>query len=177
MKYTPVTFGLIAGAVVLLYSAIVLSIFNDLAHLTPKQFGILETLGYLRYIILLLAIFIVMRSFKQQTTSARYWDIAKQGMYTALVIAICIGIMEGVYILLNSNFYTTYAAMYAQQLKANGATEQTLQQAKQQMEAFKWMQTPTMTGVFYFFETSLIGCVAASLFAIFMKSKTAEITN
>ena len=56
MKKIALLFGSIAGGIIIVYSAIVFAVFSDFSSLTPSQFGIVETLGYLRYLILLLTV-------------------------------------------------------------------------------------------------------------------------
>ncbi|MEP7256425.1 MAG: DUF4199 domain-containing protein [Ferruginibacter sp.] len=172
MKKITLNFGLMAGAIIIVYSFIVFMVFGDFSKMTPGQFQMVEVLGYLRYIILLLTVFFAMRTFKKNTgQSLNYWKIVKQGVMVALVVAVCVGIMEAVYLSLNPDFYEKFGKMYVEQLKAGGATEKAINAAKQEMENYKWMQNPLMTGIFYFFETALIGSVASLIMGRFMKSK------
>lgn len=172
MKKITLTFGLMAGVIIIVYSFIVFMLFGDFSKMTAGQFQMVEILGYLRYLILLLTVFFAMRTFKKNTDRAlNYWQIVKQGVMVALVVAVCIGIMEAVYLLLNPGFYEKFGKMYAEQLKAGGATEKAINAAKQEMDNYKWMQTPLMTGVFYFFETALTGSVASLIIGRFLKSK------
>lgn len=133
---------------------------------------ILETLGYLRYIILLLTIYFAIRTFKKQNNGQlTYRQAAKQGIMVALVIAVCIGLMESIYIIMEPGFYEKYGKLYAGQLKAKGASAEKINEMKAEMDKYKWMQNAPMTGLFYFFETALIGTIGSLIMARFFKTK------
>ena len=171
MKQITIRFGLIAGAIVLLYSIIVVFAFGDIAQLNAGQLQMVEAFGFLRYLILLLAIVFAIRAYKRTAqTPPTYWSLVKQGVLVSLVVAGCIGIMECVYIALNPDFYEDFAAMYIKHLQENGASASELAEVSGQMESYRWMQNPFMTGVFYFFETLLIGTVMALITARFSRS-------
>ena len=172
MKRITISFGLLSGAIIIVYTCAVFMVFGDFSHISLKQFKMLETLGYLRYIILLLTVFFAMRTFKKQNEPpVKYWPLVKQNIMVIIVVAVCIGIMEYVYFLLNPDFFETYGHMYAQQLKISGATTRELSNAQHEMNNYKWMQSPVMMGIFYFFETFAIGGVASLILARFLKTK------
>jgi hypothetical protein len=172
MKRITLTFGLISGTVIIVYTFVVLLVFGDFSTMSLRQFRMVEALGYLRYLILLLTIFFAMRTFcKQAGQPVNYLTIVKQGIMVTILVAILIGIMEYFYMVVTPDFYENYSQLYIKQMKHNGATTEMMNQAKHEMGNYKWMQNPLMTGLFYFFETFLIGAVATLLIGIFLKSK------
>lgn len=174
MKKTALVFGSIAGGIILVYSAIVFLALGDFKKMTPEQFQMAELFGYLRYIILLLAVFFGMRTLGRNTGYVSgYGKLVRQGILVALVVALGVGLMEAVYMMVNPGFYENFSELYMQQLKAGGANEQAIAEAKKEMEAFSWMQNPGMTGIFYFFETAIIGAIGALLIGIFIPKRKA----
>ena len=172
MKKITLTFGLVSGAIIIAYTFAVLIIFGDFSKMSSNEFQMVELLGYLRYLIILVTVFFAMRTFiRKSGQSFNYWQIVKQGIMVTLLVAFLIGIMEYVYMIVNPDFYENYGNMYTSQLKLHGATTETLDRAKQEMSNYKWMQNPLMTGIFYFFETAVIGSVASLIIGLFLKKQ------
>ena len=175
MKKSTLIFGLLSGIIIAIYTFIVLFAFGDFSKMSLKQFQMVETFGYLRYLILLLTVFFAMHTYKKSSTGVNYWAVAVQGIQVALLVGVIVGIMEYCYMILSPGFYEKYGHMYVAQMKHNGASMEALKQVKLEMNNYKWMQNPLMTGIFYFFETFLIGTTAALILGIFLKNKKTQI--
>lgn len=172
MKKLTLQFGLVAGLVIVGYSLVVMLLFGNIAKLSPKEFQMVEVLGFLRYIILLLAVFLAMRAVrKMPETNPGFWPVVRTGILVALVIALLVGLMEFGYILSNPEFYDQYGEMYLSRMKADGAPEAEIAAAQQQIEDYAFMANPVVSGVFYFIETALVGSVAALIMGIFLRKK------
>ena len=113
-----------------------------------------------------------MRAYRKQDYSrAGWWPAARTGIFVALVVAVLVGLMEFAYILANPGFYEQYGEIYLTRMTSEGASATEIAAAKEQMEAYAFMANPVVSGVFYFFETTLVGTVAAMIIAIFMRKK------
>lgn len=66
MKKTVLTFGLLSGIIIIVYSLIVFMAFGSFSSMSTSDFARVEMLGYLRYIILLLTVIFAIRYFKKQ---------------------------------------------------------------------------------------------------------------
>ena len=89
------TFGGIASLIIILYTFIVFLAFGNFAEITFEQLATVEVLGYLRYLILFAVLIFAIRVFKKGTQpDPKYWALAKQGILTALVVAV-IPVKEG----------------------------------------------------------------------------------
>lgn len=64
MKKPVLTFGVLAGAIIAIYSLAVLAYVGDFSSVSPETFRTVEILGYLRYVILLLGVFFAIRTFR-----------------------------------------------------------------------------------------------------------------
>lgn len=174
MKKLILQFGLISGLVIVAYSMTVMFFFGDIAKLSPKEFQMVEVLGFLRYIILLLTVFLAMRAVRKQAeTQPGFWPVVRSGILVAVVIAFLVGLMEFGYILSNPGFFEQYGELYLSRLQADGAPEVEIAAARQQMEDFAFMANPVANGIFYFIETALIGTVSALIMGIFLRKKAA----
>ena len=168
MKKTTLTFGLVAGAITLLYSLGVMLWMG--ADITPEKFAVAEALGFLRYIILLLAVFFTLWTLrKRNPEKVGFRPLFREGLLVTLVIAAFVGILEAVYMAANPDFMQEAQAIYMGGMVAKGATAAEIAEMQAQMEAFSWMENPVLSGLFYFGEVLLIGTVASALMALFMK--------
>jgi hypothetical protein len=175
MKKSALTFGLIGGGLVILYSAILFITFGDFETMPLDKLGILEVMGYLNYLILILAIFFAMRAQKKEWSesgqSVKYMNIVKVGLMVSLIVALFVGMGEFIYISVNPEFFNQYGDLMVRKLEANGAPPQEITDLRQSMEDFKWMQNPIGSGIFYFFESFVIGAIISFIFGIFLKPK------
>ncbi|HEX2787221.1 MAG TPA: DUF4199 domain-containing protein [Ignavibacteria bacterium] len=175
MKKAALTFGLIGGVLVIIYSAILFMTFGDFGNMPLDKLGILEVMGYLNYLILILAIFFAMRAQKKEWSesgqSMKYMSIVKVGLMVSFIVALFVGIGEFIYISINPEFFNQYGDLMVRKLEAGGASAQEITDLRQSMEDFKWMQNPIGSGVFYFFESFVIGAVIAFIFGIFLRPK------
>ena len=168
------TFGGIAGGLIILYTFIVYFTFGDFGKITPEELPTIEALGYLRYVILIAVIIFAIRVFKKNSESApSYWALVKQGVFTALVVAVCVGLMEAVYMAINPAFFAQYGQLKLDEMIASNAPAEEIAQFKQDMEDYAFMASPLVNGVFYFFETAILGSVLSLIVALFFRpSKT-----
>jgi hypothetical protein len=172
MKKIVLTFGVLSGIIIILYSFAVFLIFGDFAKMSGEDFEKVEMLGYLRYIILLLTIIFAVRYYKKQNGGqGSFRQLFLAGFYTALVVAVLVGLMEFVYMLLNPGFMDQYATLLANKMKAQGATAEMIAQKQKEMENFKWMANPAGMGIFYFFETAVLGTIISLIVALINKTK------
>lgn len=165
------TFGGIAGAIIVIYTFVIFFAFGSFEDMSFQRLALVETLGYLRYLILFAVIIFSLRVIKKaSTTPLTYWQLVKQGVLTALVVAICVGLMEVAYILINPDFMEQYANLQLQKMTSEGASPEKITEFKSELEQFAFMAKPIPMGVFYFFETAILGAVASLIIALFFRS-------
>lgn len=170
MKKIAWTFGMIAGIVILVYSAVVIFAFGDFKNMTATDLQKVEAFGYLRYLILILAVLFGIREWRKlPDVPLNWWNLAKAGIAVALVVALFVGLFEMAYAWANPNFMEEYGRLYIENLQNSGTSEVEVAQAKQQMADFAWLKNPLASGGFYFAETSIVGALAAALLALFFK--------
>jgi hypothetical protein len=172
MKKQAFTFGLIGGALIAVYSFIVFLVLGDPEAMTSDDMRIAEVFGYLRYVILLLAVFFVIRTYRRsQPAPVRYMGLVKAGLLCALAVGLCVGLMELIYIAMNPGFMDSYGKIYIEGLEKGGASAEEIAQAKQYMDDYKWMSTPALAWMFYFVETFIVGMIGSLIISIFFKPK------
>lgn len=176
MKKPALVFGLIASGVILFYSFIVFMVFGDWDNMTPRNLLVLTVFGYLRYLILIIAIFLSMRAFRKDSISPNYMSVVKIGLLVTLIIALFIGIGECIYIALNPDFMDKYGAVQIRSMQSEGATPEQITAYQQELESFSFMKNPFLTGIFYLFETFIIGAIVSLIFGIFLRSKNTVTT-
>ena len=175
MRNKSIIIGLIVGGFIFVYSFIVFLFIGDLGDATADNFQIAEIFGFLRYLIIVLAVIFLMRKMKEKADMPRgYGGYLKQALIMTAVIALIVGLMEFIYISFNPEFFDTYARIQIEQLKSSGASEETITETKQQIEAFSWMRNPLLTGLFYVFETGIIGTVVSLITVLFFRKKQAK---
>jgi len=160
--------GIIVGLAIVIYSVTGFLAFGKSA----EAYATLEKLGYLRYVILLVGVFIGMRLMaKKQTDTYTYMQAVMPGVVVALLAAVWVGLMEGTYIIVNPEFYESYGQYYMEKLQAEGASAAEIEAARAQMESFSWMANPWASGLFYFVETFLVGSIGAFIMGLFFQRK------
>ena len=168
----PIMYGLIFGTFIIVYSIVTLWFMGDFTKLNETKFKLFEMLGYLRYLFLIVAVYLAIRQNKKDApTEATFKMLLKNGVKVAFVIALMVGLMELVYIFLNPDFYEKYGMMYLQEMKSSGTPENEIKMAQEQMERYSVMKTPWANGLFYFFETAFIGNIASFAFAMIMRRR------
>ncbi len=169
-------FGILAGVIIFTYSLGVFFFYGDFSRLTPAQLSQLKVLGYLRYIILFLGVFLGMRAFRKSLPPPHgFWQMTKTGILIALLVAVFVGAMEFIYIrFMNPEFYDEYGKVFIEGMRESGEPEQKIAEAQQGLESFSWMRNPVLTGIFYFFETLIVGSIAAAPFGLFLRSRTSR---
>jgi hypothetical protein len=172
MKKTAISFGILSGLIIILYSLAVFLLFGDFSKMTTADLAKVEMLGYLRYLILLLTIIFAIRYFKKQNGgTGSFKPLFLAGFYTALVIAILVGLMELVYIAFNPDFFDQYGALTSKSLQEKGASAAEIADQKKQMESMKWMLNPAAMGAFYFFETAILGTIMSAITALVARTR------
>ncbi|HEX6334686.1 MAG TPA: DUF4199 domain-containing protein [Flavisolibacter sp.] len=172
MKKTVLTFGLVSGIIIILYSVAVFLVFGDFSKMAAGELATVEQLGYLRYIILLLTVIFALRYYKQQHGGhATFKQLFLAGLYTVLLVAALVGMMELVYMLINPEFMNQYAELSTRRMQEQGASADQIRAHQQQMESYKWMANPVAMGLFYFFETAVLGTIMSLATAAIMRSR------
>jgi len=172
MKKTAITFGLLSGLIIIIYSAAVFIHFGDFAKMTSQDLSKVEMLGYLRYLILLLTIVFAIRYFKKQAGDAvTFKPLFLAGLYTAFIVALLVGLMEATYMLINPDFMEQYGELVTNRMKEQGASAAALAEHQKEMDNFKWMANPAAMGIFYFLETAVIGTVISLIVALIARTK------
>ena len=175
MKKTAINFGLLSGLIIIIYTAVVFLVFGDFSKMSTGDFSKLEMLGYLRYIILLLTIIFAIRYFKKQNgNTGSFRQLFLAGLYTALVVAILVGLMEMAYMLINPDFIDQYAEITTRKMQEEGATTEAIASHKADMDKYRWMANPAMMGIFYFFETSVLGTLISLIASLILKTKKSK---
>ena len=170
MKKTTLTFGLLSGLIIIAYSVVVFLWMGE--DITVEKFAVAEMLGFLRYVILLLAIFFTLWTMRKRSEGGiSFGRLFKEGFFVAVIAALFVGAMEAIYLSVYPGFMEQAQSIYIERMVADGATATELAEMKGQMEAFAWMQKPALSGLFYFFETLLVGTVGAVLMGLFLKRK------
>lgn len=177
MKKPALIFGLLACAVIFFYSFIAFMVFGDWNNMTPRNFKVLIVFGYLKYLVLIIAIFLAMRAFRKDTISPNYMSIVKIGLLVTLIIAAFIGIGEFLYILLNPDFIDKYNSIQIKIMQTEGASPGQIAAYQQELETFSFMQNPFLSGIFYFLQTFIAGAIVSLIFGIFLRSKNTIITS
>jgi hypothetical protein len=179
MKKSVLSFGLIASAIIIFYSLIVFLVLGDVDTMTPQKMTILEIFGYLRFLILIIAIFFAMKSFTKDPDNTTYMSVVKTGLMVALIVSVFIGIGETIYTAANPGLFDKYGEMEIQNLQAKGASLEEIAEERKMREDFRWMANPALAGILCFFGLFFIGAIASFIFGIFMKQKktvnTAEV--
>lgn len=170
------TFGGIAGGIIIVYTFVVFFAMGSFEDMSFERLALVETLGYLRYLILFAVIIFALRVFKKNSQKApTYWALVKQGIFTALVVAVCVGLMEFAYVLINPEFMEQYGNLQVQKMIQDGASAAEIAALREEMEQFSFMANPIAMGVFYFFETAILGSVASLIISIFFRSGKGEV--
>jgi len=175
MKKTVITFGLLSGLIIILYSVAVFLAYGDFSKLSASEFEKVEKLGYLRYLILFLTIIFAIRYFKKQKGGVvTFGQAFRAGMYTALVVALLVGLMELVYMLANPGFMDQYAEISTKKMAEQGASAAEIESRKKEMENYKWLASPAGMGIFYFLETFILGTIMSLLTSLFVRSRNRQ---
>ena len=171
MKKTVLSFGLAAGLIIILYTAAVFLAYGDFAKISVADLNKIEMLGYLRYLILLLTVIFAVRYYKKQSGIATFKRLFLAGFYTALVVALLVGLMEAVYMLMNPDFMDQYAELTTRSMMESGASAEKIEAYKTEIAQYSWMSNPVNMGLFYFLETAILGTIMALIVAFFSKEK------
>jgi hypothetical protein len=170
MNKTALAFGLATGALILVSFFILSAVMGPAEELTYDKFKQAEAVGSVRYLILMVGVVIAMLSVRKRTTGAvSYKSAIVVGIQTALVVAILVGLMEAGFMIANPEFGDAATNVYLEGMRNQGATQAEIDKAVKQMESMSWMYTPAGMGVFYLFETALVGTVVALIAGIFVK--------
>jgi hypothetical protein len=171
MKKSVLSFGLIAGAIIIFYSFIFYLVFGDVDTITPRKMTIMEIFGYLRILTLIIAIFFAMKSFRKNPDNTTYMSVVKTGLMVALIVSIFIGIGETVYMAVNPDFYDKYGEMEIQSLQEKGVSPEGIAEEIKMREELRWMANPVLAGIFCFLGIFIIGTIVSFLLGIFLKPK------
>lgn len=168
MKRAVLVFGILAGVIIFTYSTVVFFLLGDFEKMTPKDLEMAEVLGYARYIILFLGVLMAMITYRKQHDKVTYGKAFTIGLLVTLITAFFVGLMEFTYMNMNPEFMDQYGKLYIERLQAEGASQEVIEKTRQEMQAMAWMANPWAMGIFYFFETALLGTLMSLVCAAFM---------
>jgi|GEM_PF-2527659 len=172
MNSIQLKYGFVTGTIIVVYSLITLYYAGDFSTMDQTKFKMLETLGYLRYLILLVMLYFGLAACRKKSTGpVTFRSLLRAGVVLTLVVSVMVGLMEMIYIYLHPEFYEQYGAVYLQHMQASGASADDIAKAKESMQQYQVMSTPWANGLFYFFETAFIGNIATLAFAFIMKPR------
>lgn len=172
MKTVTFRYGTGCGLIIILYSILSFWSFGDISKLSQQQFRLFELLGYLRYMLLIVTVYLVLRqSRKDAAGTLSFRSLLKEGVKVSLIIAVIVGVMEMTVVILMPDLYDTFGAIYLEQMKASGSTAEEINMARDQMANNNFLKAPWANGLFYFFETAFIGNIASLAFAAIMKPR------
>ena len=178
MKVYAATFGAIAGGIIVLYSIILFVIMGDFSQITAKDLQTAETLGYIRYLVLLLGVVMGMLAFRRKTPGViGYKQMLALGAGVAVVSAVFVGLLEWIYVAMNPTFFDDYGRLALEAMKAKGASAADIAEFHKQQEAFAWLREPAAMGAFYFVETTLVGTAFALVAALFARRKESDVED
>lgn len=173
MKKTVLTFGVLAGVIILVYTYATFLVLGDFDTMSQNDLMMAEVLGHLRYLLLLLAIVMAMVTYRKNTAGPiGYGTIFLVGFLVALVTSFFVGLLEYVYVgFINPEFFDQYAKLTLEGMQAKKASAAEIEAMLKQQEAFSWMRNPILCGLFYFGWTSVVGTVMALIAAFFLRRK------
>src|SRR3954466_86605 len=124
MKRAVLTFGILAGVLIIAYMIVLFLIFGDFGNIKPENQGLMGVLGYLRYLILMLGIAMAIVTFRKETPGPiSYKRAFLTGLYATLIIALFVGAMEFIYMaFLDPHFVEHYTKAMMEGMKQSGAS-------------------------------------------------------
>lgn len=171
MKKSVLSFGLVAGVIIIFLSLIFYLLLGGVNTMTPQKMTIVEIFGYLRILILIITIFIAMKSFRKDPGNNTYMSAVKTGLMVALIVSIFIGIGETIYIAVNPGFYEKFGEMEIKSLQEKGVPPEGITEELKMREDMKWMANPAVAGILCFLGIFIIGAITSFLLGIFLRSK------
>lgn len=171
MKKSVLSFGLITGVIIIFLSLIFYLLLGGMDTMTPQKMTLIEIFGYLRFVILIIAIFLAMKSFRKDPGNSTYMSVVKTGLMVALIVSIFIGIGETIYMAVNPGFYDKYGEMEIKSLQEKGIPSEGIAEELKMREDMRWMANPAVAGIFCFLGIFIIGAIASFLLGIFLRSK------
>jgi len=163
--------GIVAGGLIFAYSMIMLAVVGNITSLSADEIDRLELLGYGRYLVLFVAVFLAIGStLRHAALPVGRAILLRRGVLCAAAAALFVGATEFVYIrFLNPQFFEQYETIYLGHLQQRGASPEELASASRQLEALSWMRSPMMMGLFYAAETLVVGAASALLISALIK--------
>ena len=162
--------GLATGGAIVLFSLVLFWALGDFADVTVDDLKRVEAWGYARYLFLLLGVVGAMVVYRRRTEgSIGYGRMLGLGVGVAVVTGLIVGLLEGIYVAVNPDFFDHYNRLAGEAMRADGATPERLAALRKQQEDFAWMRDPAALGVFYFFETTFFGSLIAIAAAAFTR--------
>ncbi|MEM1000021.1 MAG: DUF4199 domain-containing protein [Bacteroidota bacterium] len=172
MQKLIIRYGVYGGLIIVAYSMLVFIVYGDIGELSDRQFQFVEALGFLRYVILFIALFMAMRAYsKDPGAQVGWWPVVRVGILVTLIIAVLVALLEVVYISSYPSFYADYAEIYLSRAEARNPTPSELAVAKRSIENYSFLASPILSGAFYLVETTVVGFVASMATGYFLKKK------
>jgi len=133
-----------------------------------------EILGYTTIVLSFLLVFFGIRSYRDQAGGTMTFGRAfAVGILITLISCVCYVVTwEIIYFKLNPGFVEKYSAYMIEQLKASGASPQTIEARTRQMEGFKQMyDNPLINAAITFTEPFPIGLVVTLISAAVLRKR------
>ena len=168
MKKTVLTFGLISGAVSSVMMLVTLPLIDRIG------FDKAEILGYTTIVLSFLLVFFGVRSYRETSGGTMtFWRGFRVGLLITLISCACYVVTwQVIYFKLMPGFLAKYSAYTIEQVKASGASQQTIDATVKQMEGFKRMyDNPLMNAAITFAEPFPIGLVVTLISAAVLRKK------
>lgn len=168
MKKTVLTFGLISGAVSSVMMLVTLPLIDRIG------FDKAEILGYTTIVLSFLLVFFGIRSYRETSGGTMTFGRGfRVGLLITLISCACYVVTwQIIYFKLMPEFLAKYSAYTIEQVKASGASQQTIDATVKQMEGFKRMyDNPLMNAAITFAEPFPIGLVVTLISAAVLRKK------
>jgi hypothetical protein len=127
-----------------------------------------EYVGFSRYVIMLIIIYLALKDFsnQRQSKSLSLYDFLQVSVGIVLISAILVGLAHYAYHLyLNPNFFEDFQNHQLESFKKSGASIQELNIKKEQIRKYLseniFLISPIGQGIFYFFETFIVCLIMA----------------
>jgi hypothetical protein len=169
MKKIVLTFGLISGAIMMLLMFVTMAFINRIG------FDKGEIVGYTGIVLAFLLIFFGIRSYRENIGGGTisFGRAFAVGILIALIASVCYVIAwEIIYFNFMHDFVDKYAAHMVEQVKASGASAETIQAKLQEMKKFREMyENPFFNAAITFTEPFPVGLIITLISATILRKK------
>jgi hypothetical protein len=172
MKKTVLTFGLISGAIMMLLMFVTMAFINRIG------FDKGEIVGYTGIVLAFLLIFFGIRSYRENIGggTVSFGRAFAVGILIALIASVFYVIAwEIIYFNFMHDFVDKYAAHMVEQVRASGASAETIQAKLQEMKKFREMyENPFFNAAITFTEPFPVGLIITLISAAILRKKARQ---